>query len=591
MDRIKLWTLLALAAGTSVMATRPAFAQVALGQVLTEPNGWPIPQPASPPEVSCCVTGRGYPASAAELDGLFKFRNDPNIDWIKDAKTGPGVFSPLCGFSGTLVLRGGNCKLDFGWYNVTQSGPPADADIYTLIPKTDPEVYGAGGGVDFCPLAGVTTNPGEMNKCQVKTFQAANIRMDPNYKGGLIGFALRGDKNSTCSETHYSQNELHPLCMTNNAARPCQGAKPWIMSLIYESKAFPDSYYLAFEDRPGTNSVFGTGMNDSDGDFNDFVFYISGVTCEGGGQPCDASVANPALKGICALGRTGCTAGGTGAPVCLPTAQPTAEKCDNIDNDCNGVVDDGNGLCAADEVCDKGNCVHRCSTGEFACPNILACNNDGFCVDPLCKDVTCMAGQVCRAGMCTGGCTGVTCPTGQECQLGRCVDLCKGVKCEDNQICEKGLCIPSCSCRPCLEGKVCAKDGRCVFTGCENNACAAGTQCMAGGQCADSCQGVVCPGGAACSQGQCGEPLPGVGPGSGGSGGGINVGNTGGIVIGTTGGSTSTSGNGAGAAPGGNRPASDSGCNCVMVPNRSSGLEALGAVALGLALLRRRRAA
>src|SRR6188508_1512357 len=148
LSRALLASLLAVAAGVCVSS---AGAQVQLGQILKEPNGWPIPQPPSPPEVSCCVTGRGYPESAARLDGLFTYRNDPNINWITDAKTGPGVFSPLCGFSGTLVLRGGACKLDFGWYNVKQSGAPTDAEIYTLIPKDDPQVYGAGGGVDFCP--------------------------------------------------------------------------------------------------------------------------------------------------------------------------------------------------------------------------------------------------------------------------------------------------------------------------------------------------------------------------------------------------------------------------------------------------------
>src|SRR5687767_11101775 len=54
---------------------------------------------------------------AAKLSGLFKWRME-QIDEVADARTSPGYFSPTCGFSGQLVLRGGSCDVAFGWYNV-----------------------------------------------------------------------------------------------------------------------------------------------------------------------------------------------------------------------------------------------------------------------------------------------------------------------------------------------------------------------------------------------------------------------------------------------------------------------------------------
>lgn len=564
----------------------PVAAQMQLGQVITEPNNWPVPQRAPDAELSCCVTGRGYPASAGELAGVFAWNQDATVDWIKDAKAGPGVFSPLCGFSGKLLLRGGACKLDFGWYNVPANGAaPKDSDIHVIIPKTDRDIYGAAGGMDFCPLAGMSTQPGSQMNCTAaasKAFSAADIRNSADYAGGLVGFALKGDPNSTCRETHFSQNELH--------AKHSSG-KPWIMSLIYESKAFPDSYYLAFEDRAA--SAFGpNSMTDNDGDFNDFVFFITGVTCEGGGQPCDASIQDPTLKGACTAGRTGCAPVG-GASMereCVPVVQKTNERCDNIDNDCDGVVDNGN-LCGAGEVCDKGTCVAACNSGEFKCSPPLECNPAGYCVEPACKDLVCNDGQVCRGGKCIGGCEGAVCPAGQECQLGRCVELCAGVKCGEDQVCEKGACISACTCRTCPTGEVCdTKSLHCVDTGCETKTCAASEICVMG-QCQDKCAGALCPGGAACANGVCGDPLP-MSSGSGGmtgTAGGISIGigSGGRPPIGTNNGGT-VNGAGATGRPGGRPQAESSGCGCRLVPNSSLSLGPI-VLALGVWAARRRR--
>jgi MYXO-CTERM domain-containing protein len=504
------------------------------------------------------------------LPSLFKYRGE-NIDYQTDAKTEPSTFSPLCSFSGTLVLRGGGCQVAFGWYNAVQSGgaPPAANEIYPLIPANDPVVYSQ---VAFAPLAIDPPN----NQWTLKTFTASDIRNDARYKGGEIGFVMIGG--GACSQNKYSQRALNQTCTS------CTPMEPFITTVVYASTKEPNAYYMAFEDLPVAPTSF---TQNNDGDFNDFVFYITGLVCAGGGEPCDTG-----KQGACAVGKTDCSEAGKPG-VCREVVKPTDEKCDNVDNDCNGEVDDGD-LCDAGFVCDHGSCVGACGTAEFRCPGGLECDHR-FCVDPKCVGKVCEAGKACRSGECVGACDGVTCPSGQECQLGHCVDLCAGVTCLDKQVCENGLCMAECGCRACGAGKVCGAAGKCVDSGCENQTCEAGQVCVAGA-CKDACDGAVCPGMAACVDGQCLPPAADM------PSGGTAGSETGGTLTFDTAGTLSFSDSGNGGAGGstlpqagsnGARPvdksgATAAGCNCRLGGQRSSGPVWL-AIALGLAALARRR--
>jgi MYXO-CTERM domain-containing protein len=275
--------------------------------------------------------------------------------------------------------------------------------------------------------------------------------------------------------------------------------------------------------------------------------------------------------------------------------KPSAEKCDNVDNDCNGMVDDGD-LCPTGQVCDQGTCVKACGSNEFKCQGSLRCD-DGFCVDPLCVNVDCEMGKACRAGKCVGACDGVTCPSGQECQLGRCVDLCEGVTCQAGQVCEGGLCLSECGCRACGSGRTCGAEGKCVDDGCDKLTCQAGQVC-AKGACQDACQGAVCPGNAACVDGKCQAPMGDMEPGTGGTGGSIDSPPI--ITSGTTGtGATSSVGGSGGSAQnpgtGPKGPISKNvddatGCNCRSAGGTTSSPWAAAlAVGLGALLVGRRR--
>jgi hypothetical protein len=86
----------------------------------------------------------------------------------------------------------------------------------------------------------------------------------------------------------------------------------------------------------------------------------------GGGLPC-----NTGKKGVCAAGTTACQ-GGT--IVCVQNVQPSAETCDGLDNDCDGVVDNGNP--GGGVSCSTGK-LGVCAAGTTACSNgSVVCNQN-----------------------------------------------------------------------------------------------------------------------------------------------------------------------------------------------------------------------
>jgi hypothetical protein len=433
-----------------------------------EPNGSVVPIVNTQEEQSTIsIYGKH-----STLDLLFSSRGE-SIDSEADARTTPSAFAPRCNFTGALVLHSAGCQMDFGWYNVdpADTKPPADDQIFVLVPRD--------ANASFFPLVGETG---------LSTFSSDDILSDPRYRGGLIAFAIKNSRQPICSETHYSEQRLNALCDDGSGHCPSATgplpARHWIMSVSYQSTLSSNAYYLAFEDQPAERL---------DGDFNDDVYFITGLTCKGGGTACDTG-----QPGVCSAGLQQCAK--TGELACAPTTAPSVEVCDGLDNDCDGVVDNGAALCPAGQICVGGGCVATCTAAS--CAGGQVCTLSGLCGDDACQTVTCPDGKRCKAGTCVAPCDGVTCPMGQVCRAGACADACLGIKCDGGFVCVAGRCQPGCDCLACPTGTTCGADGRCVSAACVNVTCAAGTTCV-GGTCVDDCTGAVCPAGQTCQAGRC----------------------------------------------------------------------------------------
>jgi MYXO-CTERM domain-containing protein len=482
---------------------------------------------------------------------LFQQQGDP-IDPQASAADVPETFDPSCNLTFTVLSRGQAAfKNVFGWYNVTGQPPPTN-DLHVLIPcdANPPSSF---------PLA---------------------IKKDPAYKGGKIGFFMITPENKAdyCASVnnigyvYYSEKKFNPDNM---------GANSYIHLLIYDSKVKDKSFYFAWED------LFGGGDNE----FMDLVTRVDGISCSGGGGACQTG-----KPGVCGDGTLQCQ---NGVLTCVQNVQPGPEKCDGLDNDCNGSTDDGD-LCQMGYVCDKGTCVPACNGGEFNCPPDKVCSDKGLCVDPQCQKVDCPSGKKCVAGQCVGPCDGVVCPHGQVCRVGACVDPCSGFMCDSGQVCVAGACIDTCACAGCAATATCQADGICLPNACMNKNCPAGQYCDETGTCKDACEGAKCPAGQACMLGKCVDSMGGTGGTGGdstGGGGGNFVGaggdssGAGGNTAGTGGGMGATAGAGgstSGGAGSGGKGGKGS-CACRAGDAGDSGEGALAALLLAGVIAARRR--
>jgi hypothetical protein len=177
------------------------------------------------------------------------------------------------GLNGSMILRGGTCQVDFGWY--CADDPPGAEVIHPLVTASDMVNYH---DVVLRTLPGLPNEyagvpPAEMrnwfdlfnnnDKGFVPTIQMAapapkgvgmpvmgptsnlsDIQNDAAYAAcpsKQIGFAFKGNPVDFCPQSKFSQQERNEMS-TFGAA--------WNNTLIYASRARPGVFYMAFEDLP-----------------------------------------------------------------------------------------------------------------------------------------------------------------------------------------------------------------------------------------------------------------------------------------------------------------------------------------------------
>ncbi len=215
----------------------------------------------------------------------------------------------------------------------------------------------------------------------------------------------------------------------------------------------------------------------------------------GGGAPCSAASDGTRL---CMPGTLRCR---DGRLACEGGSRGTTEVCNCRDDNCDGTVDeDPRGtLCGSGARCIGCQCRTPCAPGEFPCSVGLVCNADNYCVPPLCGTELCTPSQICQNQHCVDQCVALACPAGRVCHVtaGRasCVSNdCYGLGCTGSQLCIAGTCFNN---------------------ACATATCPAGRFCRPGAhgeaQCVPTCATTRCAPGQSCRDGACvDDPCQGV---------------------------------------------------------------------------------
>ncbi|MDC0747328.1 DUF4114 domain-containing protein [Polyangium mundeleinium] len=452
--------------------------------------------------------GEGLAATAA---------NNP-LNAIFNAVTSPELFSipRTNGNFGNVTVQdfieGAGYENTFGWYNASDP-----TKLYPITPCAD--------------------EPGSSRTVNFQTEFTAG-----RYLGGFIGFFLITPENGPTGSNCGDLGNVGHVYYTEQARN---GDGNYVHYLLYQSKANPLAYYFGFEDL----------YRGGDNDFEDMFLKVTGLLapctpsaeiCDNKDNNCDGIVDNAPVDaggacgatdvGECAFGTVTCQ---NGALVCVGAVGPSSEQCNKLDDDCDGVVDDG--AAGAGVACgtDVGECTYgtsQCIGGVIVClggkgPSLEVCNTLDDDCNGVADDETKDSGGPCGSniGACLPGT--LACVNGSiECVGGTAgtPEACNGIDDDCNGAIDDGNPGGGASCGTdvgsceagtefCVGGSIvcvgAVGPGSEICDGIDNDcdgvadnlaACPGDSKCVEG-TCAEQCKfgEFPCPGGQICKEGYC----------------------------------------------------------------------------------------
>ncbi len=207
----------------------------------------------------------------------------------------------------------------------------------------------------------------------VRTVDFQTEFMAGRYDGGFIGFFLITPEDQPIADNCGRVGNVGHTYFTEQALN---GDGNYVHYLVYRSVDDPLAYYYGFED------LFRGGDND----FEDMLVKVTGLIapcvpsaeiCDGLDNNCDGLVDNQTTDaggacnytniGECVPGVLECQGA---ALVCVGGQGPVQELCDGLDNNCNTLIDDGptdvGGNCGIDDgECEFG--TDTCVAGAIVC--------------------------------------------------------------------------------------------------------------------------------------------------------------------------------------------------------------------------------
>lgn len=212
-------------------------------------------------------------------------------------------------------------------------------------------------------------------------------------------------------------------------------------------------------------------------------------------------------QGVCKEGIRTCTNGQWSS--CVGEVVPGQESCDGQDNDCDGQIDNqpgGNNPLEQPCTTSCGNGVESCQNGKWVnCTAPTTCEPGSESIAESSPETSGDAGTNDTGVSPDADCYTNGCPSGEVCKNAQCVsDPCRNANCQADEFCRDGSCIKACGCISCNQGEICV-DGACSVDPCAGANCTGGKVCdKTSGQCVDDpCQGITCNQGRICSAGNC----------------------------------------------------------------------------------------